>query len=127
MTDTMIEAIMSVVVVFSGMRVLYGSWPWEGHKTWYATRHAIGRGRGRRRHIISPEQIVHAIASSASITKGQLEKTKSSEVSRTDGNPLVVIENTKSPETSGSDGNPPAVIENTKKGKWHRWKPAGCI
>ena len=41
MTDAMIEAIALVVVAFSGMRVLYGSWPWEGRKTWYRTKRFV--------------------------------------------------------------------------------------
>ena len=115
MTDAMIEAIALVVVAFSGMRVLYGNWPWEGHKTWYATRRLLRSGEQDQEGIsLSPEQIAQAIASAASITNGQLENTKGSEVSGTDGNPLVVIENTKSPEISGTDGNPSVVIENTK-------------
>ena len=41
MTDAMIEAIALVMVAFSGMRVLYGSWPWEGRKTWYRTKRFV--------------------------------------------------------------------------------------
>jgi hypothetical protein len=87
MTDAIIEAIASVLVVFSGMRVLYGSWPWEGHKTWYSTRRLLQDKEGIS---LTPEQIVQAVASAASITNGQQENTKGSEISSTDGNPLVV-------------------------------------
>jgi len=31
-------AVLAVAFVFSGMRLLYGAWPWEFDKTWYATK-----------------------------------------------------------------------------------------
>ena len=95
-TETSVQAVAMMVVVFLGMRVLYGSWPWEGHKTWYATQRLqrlVEEGQqgialspeqrpaeeGQRGIALSPEQIAHAVASAASITKSQLENAKSSE------------------------------------------------
>jgi len=87
MTDAMIEAIVLMVVAFLGMRVLYGSWPWEGHKTWYATRRSLlPVERDEEGISLSPEQIAHAVASATSNMNGQLETAKSSEISGTNGN-----------------------------------------
>ena len=46
-------AALMVVVVVGGMRLFYGSWPWEARKTWYCTRQAVEyvealRGEKRR-------------------------------------------------------------------------------
>jgi hypothetical protein len=30
-----------LIVVFGGMRLIYGAWPWEADKTWYRTRAAV--------------------------------------------------------------------------------------
>ena len=30
-----------LVLVGGGMRLFYGAWPWEVHKTWYRTRQAV--------------------------------------------------------------------------------------
>ena len=88
MTDAMIEAVMLMVLVFLGMRVLYGSWPWEGHKTWYATRRSLlPVERDEEGISLSPEQIAHAVASATSNTNGQPETTKISEKSGINGNP----------------------------------------
>jgi hypothetical protein len=38
--DLLVTAVM-IVLVFSGMRLLYGAWPWEADKTWYHTRQAV--------------------------------------------------------------------------------------
>ena len=38
MPDEEIAALAIVPVMFIGMRVLYGAWPWEGRKTWYRTK-----------------------------------------------------------------------------------------
>jgi len=35
-----IAALVAVLVV-GGMRLFYGSWPWEASKTWYRTRRAV--------------------------------------------------------------------------------------
>ena len=35
-----IAALVAVLVV-GGMRLFYGSWPWEASKTWYRTRQAV--------------------------------------------------------------------------------------
>jgi hypothetical protein len=108
-TDVVIQAISTVVVVFIGMRVLYGSWPWEGRKTWYATGKLLRASVQEDGESIrlSLEQIVHAKASIAAITNGQLV-----ELSETAENPQAVIEEiekTKSPGISGTNGNPLVV------------------
>jgi hypothetical protein len=51
--DEFAIAALVVVVVFGGMRLFYGSWPWEARKTWYCTRQAVAyvealRGQKRR-------------------------------------------------------------------------------
>jgi hypothetical protein len=33
-----IAALAMVMVIFIGMRFLYGAWPWESRKTWYHTK-----------------------------------------------------------------------------------------
>jgi hypothetical protein len=43
MIDSIISAIISVLVVFSLMRLAYGAWPWEFEKTWYVTRQRLKR------------------------------------------------------------------------------------
>ena len=86
MTETAIQAVAMVVTVFLGMRVLYGSWPWEGHKTWYATRRTSPSvERDEIRVSLSPEQIAHAVASATSITNGQPETATNSALSDTNG------------------------------------------
>jgi len=39
--DPLLVAVLMIAVVISGMRVLYGAWPWEARKTWYRTRLAV--------------------------------------------------------------------------------------
>jgi hypothetical protein len=34
-------AALVLVLVVGGMRLFYGSWPWEARKTWYCTRQAV--------------------------------------------------------------------------------------
>ena len=86
MTETAIQAVAMVVTVFLGMRVLYGSWPWEGHKTWYATRRTSPSvERDEILVSLSPEQIAHAVASAASVTNGQPETATNSAISGTNG------------------------------------------
>src|SRR5262245_33817949 len=34
-------AIIVVTIMFIGMRVNYGCWPWEREKTWHETRHRL--------------------------------------------------------------------------------------
>ena len=81
MTEAMIEAVVSVVLVFSSMRVLYGSWPWEGHKTWYATQRLLPPVEQDEEDIsLSPEQIAHAVAPAPSLRKAELANAKSSEI-----------------------------------------------
>jgi len=51
--DEFAIAALVVVVVVGGMRLFYGSWPWEAGKTWYCTRQAVEyvealRGKKRR-------------------------------------------------------------------------------
>jgi len=36
--DQLATATAMVAMMFIGMRLLYGAWPWEPHKTWYRTR-----------------------------------------------------------------------------------------
>ena len=38
MPDEEIAALAIVPVMFIGMRLLYGAWPWESRKTWYRTK-----------------------------------------------------------------------------------------
>jgi hypothetical protein len=38
--DLLVAAVM-IVLLFSGMRLLYGAWPWEADKTWYHSRQAV--------------------------------------------------------------------------------------
>ncbi|HYC18742.1 MAG TPA: hypothetical protein VEC94_16175 [Pseudolabrys sp.] len=72
MTEAMTEATVLMVLAFLGMRVLYGSWPWEGHKTWYATRRLSVPVEPDEEGIsLSPEQIADAAASAASKTNSQ--------------------------------------------------------
>jgi hypothetical protein len=33
-----ITALAMLTVIFIGMRLLYGAWPWESRKTWYRTK-----------------------------------------------------------------------------------------
>jgi hypothetical protein len=33
-----IAALAMLTVIFIGMRLLYGAWPWESRKTWYRTK-----------------------------------------------------------------------------------------
>jgi len=61
---TAIQAVATLVTFFLGMRVLYGSWPWEENKTWYATRRVL---MDKDRISLSPQQIAHAVASAASV------------------------------------------------------------
>jgi hypothetical protein len=107
MTETAIQAVAMVVTVFLGMRVLYGSWPWEGDKTWYASRRLL---MDKESIALSPDQIAHAAASAASaasLTKHQLESAKSS--SETDSERVDAVikdllsdvgSDAKNPETS---------------------------
>ena len=51
--DEFAIAALIVVLVVGGMRLFYGSWPWEARKTWYRTRPAVEyvealRGEKRR-------------------------------------------------------------------------------
>ena len=51
--DEFAIAALVVVVVVGGMRLFYGSWPWEARKTWYCTRQSVAyvealRGEKRR-------------------------------------------------------------------------------
>ena len=39
--DEFAIAALMVVLVVGGMRLFYGSWPWEARKTWYRTRQAV--------------------------------------------------------------------------------------
>ena len=39
--DEFAIAALVVVLVVGGMRLFYGSWPWEASKTWYRTRRAV--------------------------------------------------------------------------------------
>ena len=39
--DLLATATVMVVMMFVGMRFLYGAWPWEAHKTWYRTRELV--------------------------------------------------------------------------------------
>jgi hypothetical protein len=39
--DQFAVAAILIAVVFGGMRLFYGAWPWEASKTWYRTRHAV--------------------------------------------------------------------------------------
>ena len=39
--DEFAIAALIVVLVVGGMRLFYGSWPWEVRKTWYRTRQAV--------------------------------------------------------------------------------------
>ena len=50
MPDEEIAALAIVPVMFIGMRVLYGAWPWEGRKTWYRTKPFVPE-------MAAPEQI----------------------------------------------------------------------
>src|SRR5262249_22603789 len=69
MVETAIQAVATLVTFFLCMRVLYGSWPWEANKTWYATRRALME----ESISLSPEQIAHAVASAASVADNQVE------------------------------------------------------
>jgi len=105
MTETAIQAVTMVVTVFLGMRVLYGSWPWEGHKTWYATRRTSPSAeRDEVPVLLSPEQIAHAVASAASVTEGQREIAANSPTRDTDATSqdIDASETTKSPATKGT-------------------------
>ena len=80
MTETAIQAVVMVVTVFLSMRVLYGSWPWEGDKTWYATQRLL-RNKGEEETVaLSVEQIAQAVASAALLPEGQPGNTNVSEV-----------------------------------------------
>jgi len=79
---TLLQAVATVVVVFLGMRTLYGSWPWEGHKTWYATRQLALTAEEEEGISLNPEQIAHAIASAASVAQLQPENAKTLEKSQ---------------------------------------------
>ena len=68
--ETAIQAVATLVTFFLGMRVLYGSWPWEENKTWYATRRVL---MDKDRISLSPQQIAHAVASAASVADNQVE------------------------------------------------------
>ena len=92
MIETGIQAVAMVITVFVSMRALYGSWPWEGDKTWYATRELLLEKSEREDVALSPEQIVHAIASRALQMQSQLENAK---VSLLSGE----AQNDKRPET----------------------------
>jgi len=50
--DLLATAIAMVVMILIGMRLLYGAWPWEAHKTWYHTRepmeYVVAMQRARR-------------------------------------------------------------------------------
>jgi hypothetical protein len=39
--DQFAVAILLLILVGGGMRLLYGAWPWEARKTWYCTRQAV--------------------------------------------------------------------------------------
>ena len=39
--DLLVVAGLIIFLIFGGMRLLYGAWPWEGRKTWYHTRPAV--------------------------------------------------------------------------------------
>src|SRR5689334_18426038 len=39
--DDVVLAGILVTLMLGGMRLLYGSWPWEASKTWYRTRQAV--------------------------------------------------------------------------------------
>ena len=39
--DDVVLAGILVTIMLGGMRLLYGSWPWEASKTWYRTRQAV--------------------------------------------------------------------------------------
>ena len=107
MTETAIQAVAMVVTVFLGMRVLYGSWPWEGDKTWYASRRLL---MDKESIALSPEQIADAVASAASVTKHQLESAKSSSETNSERVDAVIKDllsdvgpDAKSSQTSSED------------------------
>jgi hypothetical protein len=39
--DQLAVPALLLVLVFGGMRLFYGAWPWEASKTWYRTRQAV--------------------------------------------------------------------------------------
>ena len=39
--DLLATAAAMIAVLFTGMRLFYGAWPWEANKTWYHTRRAV--------------------------------------------------------------------------------------
>ena len=66
MPDEEIAALAIVPVMFIGMRLLYGAWPWESRKTWYRTKpfvpvmaasEQINSEAEEAPHIVPQEQI----------------------------------------------------------------------
>ena len=70
-----IPALMIVLVV-GGMRLFYGSWPWEAKKTWYRTRQAVEYVealRGEKRPEPAPPSLRVAVdASSDSFDRNRM-------------------------------------------------------
>ena len=89
MTETAIQAVLMVVTVFLSMRVLYGSWPWEGDKTSYATRRLLRNKDEEETVALSAEQIAQAVTSAASLPESQPGNTNVSEVVGVDETEVV--------------------------------------
>jgi hypothetical protein len=51
--DDIVLAGILITLMLGGMRLLYGSWPWEASKTWYRTRQAVDYVEGLRAEIKS--------------------------------------------------------------------------
>ena len=62
-----IAALVAVLVV-GGMRLFYGSWPWEASKTWYRTRRAVAYVealRGEKKRDPAPRLVRDAVDTSS--------------------------------------------------------------
>jgi hypothetical protein len=97
--DEFAIAALVVVVVVGGMRLFYGSWPWEARKTWYCTRQAVAYVealRGEKRRDSAPP---------ARRLAGDAVDTSSDSFDRS----LMVYDN--SPPEMMPPPQPPAVVE----------------
>jgi len=61
--DDVVLAGILVTLMLGGMRLLYGSWPWEASKTWYRTRQAVDyvdalRAETKSSPVVAPVQDV---------------------------------------------------------------------
>ena len=66
--DEFAIAALVVVLVVGGMRLFYGSWPWEASKTWYRTRQAVAYVealRGEKRRDPAPRPVRDAVDTSS--------------------------------------------------------------